>query len=296
MTMTSPPPPPSSMSSPPAAPSPGGASADDVDPNLYHDPLPPTLREGDHFLLHFADGRQLFAQALPKWRWNKGFKPCKINKRTYPTHDLIGLPYGTVLEVGRDELVPLPEGEDLLPDTPVDGPVDDGADDGPSAGGAPNDDDDGGEGVADADADDPDVTRADNRHLIDDNTSQKLTQKRVKSLVGAATPGSRIVAALVAGSATYANKTAFSQAKYLRRKRLKYQPRCRIVRVAPATLCAALHLKDPRRIANLREDTLGRILSDANVKAGGRVLTIDGAVQGVITASCVRKMGGYGTV
>ena len=38
---------------------------------------------------------------------SKAYPPCKINKRAYRTDVLIGLLYGTVLEVKRDVLVPL---------------------------------------------------------------------------------------------------------------------------------------------------------------------------------------------
>jgi hypothetical protein len=48
------------------------------------------------------------------------------------------------------------------------------------------------------------------------------------------------------------------------------------VRVTPATLCAVMHLKDLRRMSNLREDTLGQVLGNANVLAGLRVLVADG--------------------
>jgi hypothetical protein len=68
------------------------------------------------------------------------------------------------------------------------------------------------------------------------------------------------------------------------------------VRVMPATLCTAMHLKDLRRMSNLREDTLGQVLSNANVSAGRRVLVADGGVMGVVTAGCVRRMGRYSSV
>ncbi len=68
------------------------------------------------------------------------------------------------------------------------------------------------------------------------------------------------------------------------------------MRVTPATLCAAMHLKNLRRMSNLREDTLGQVLSNAIVLAGRRVLLADGGVMGVVTAECVRRMGGYGSV
>lgn len=299
-----------SSSTVPTAPQIATTAMDAGDPNSFQDPLPPVLREGDHFLLHFADDRELFAQALPRWKTVKGYPPCKINKRTYQTDNLIGLPYGTVLEVGRDGLVPLPDGEDLLPDVPEaivgDGAVAD-ADGGKRAEGNdaaagrnnPENDNDASttNGNKDISTSNGTVTAADNRNLVDNNTSQKLTYQKVHSLISdSSTPGSRIVAALISNSSTFESKTAFSQAKYVRRKQLKYQPRCRIVRVTPATLCSAMHLKDQRRVSNLREDTLGQLLSNANVCAGQRALVMDDAVQGIVTAACTRRMGGYGSV
>ncbi len=68
------------------------------------------------------------------------------------------------------------------------------------------------------------------------------------------------------------------------------------MRVTPATLCTAMHLKDLRRMSNLREDTLGQVLSNANMSAGRRVLVADGGAMGVVIAGCVRRMGGYGSV
>ncbi len=68
------------------------------------------------------------------------------------------------------------------------------------------------------------------------------------------------------------------------------------MRVTPATLCAAMHLEDLCRMSNLREDTLGQVLSNANVSAGRRLLVADGGAMGVVTAGCMRRMGGYGSV
>lgn len=230
-----------------------------------------------------------------------------------------------MLEVGRDELIPLPEGEDLLPDesgitrmigqqatttstATNDSKKDEGnaaavqevatavrAQDDTSTTAAIKDEDPTNDNAASTAA----TTKKkiiDNRNLIDDNTSQTLTQTQVNTLLSTQTPGSTIVAALISNSSTFSSKTAFSQAKYVKRKQLKYQPRCRIVRITPSTLCSAMHLKDARKISNLREDTLGQLLSNANICAGQRVLVVDTAVQGIITASCVRRMGGYGSV
>jgi tRNA (adenine-N(1)-)-methyltransferase non-catalytic subunit len=259
-----------------------GNGAVEDDPYADMDPLPPRVREFDHVLLHFADGKQVFAQAAPT---NKRKHPCKIKGRTYTTHDLIGLSYGTVLEVGKDRFVPLDDGEDLLPNLDVNEFDDGDVSDTDNIIAEANGD----EGLAGK------VRTHDNRNLIDDNKSQSLSYETVEEL-RKTTAGADVVAALIRSSATFASKTAFSKAKYVKRKQMKYQTRCRIVRITPQSLCNALFLKDKRRMSNLREDTLGQILGNANISAGQRILVMDNAVMNIITASCVRRMGGYGSV
>eukprot|EP00569_Conticribra_weissflogii_P018668 CAMPEP_0171439170 /NCGR_PEP_ID=MMETSP0881-20121228/19845_1 /TAXON_ID=67004 /ORGANISM="Thalassiosira weissflogii, Strain CCMP1336" /LENGTH=313 /DNA_ID=CAMNT_0011961267 /DNA_START=116 /DNA_END=1054 /DNA_ORIENTATION=+ len=286
-----------------------------MDPNaspLINDPLPPLVRENDHFLLLFADNRHVFAQAIPKWQSSKmKNNPCKVNKRTYSTHHLIGLPYGTVLEVTKERLVPLEEGADLVPSVEEVGGLlslektsdavaatIDATREGANDGSKHNKDE---TNTLNSDNDNDNhnhkpVFSTDNRHFTDDNTSQSLTLTHITHLQRAQTPGREIVAALISNSSTFRSKTAFSQAKYISKKQQKHMPRCRIVRMTPSALCRAMFLKDARKISNLREDTLGWIMSAANVHAGQRVLVMDGAVQGLVVASCARKMGGYGKI
>lgn len=140
------------------------------------------VREGDFVILVFGDGRQIFAHCVKSWRGKA--PPVKINKRSYPTANLIGLPYGTVLEVERTRLAPLPPTEDLIPHYP-------------SAA-----------ATTTAQATDSDQARKDenndttfppleqerdNRHLLDDNTSQSLDAAALERLRNAGTDGSAIV-------------------------------------------------------------------------------------------------------
>lgn len=67
----------------------------EYDPLLI--PMSSSVREGDHVLLMFGDGRHIFAHCVSSWRGNN--PPLKISKRSYSTSNLIGLPYGTVLEL-----------------------------------------------------------------------------------------------------------------------------------------------------------------------------------------------------
>jgi tRNA (adenine-N(1)-)-methyltransferase non-catalytic subunit len=100
---------------------------------------------------------------------------------------------------------------------------------------------------------------------------------------------------LIENSATFDQKTDFSKAKYITRKQMKHQPRCRMVRCTPATLCEAVYMKDPRKVMNMREDTLGQILSYSNVGAGCRALVLETTL-GVVTGAIAQRMGGYGKI
>lgn len=222
------------------------------------------VKDGDFVLLVFADNRQIFAQALSGWRGKE--PPLKLNKRTYNTSHLVGLPYGTVLELDTKKgLVPLPEGEDIIPD--------------PS--------------LLESFMNDYDN---DNRDLVDSNQSQKMTEDElVQMRADPSICGSTIVKAIIENSSTFESKTSFSKAKYIKRKQIKYQYRCRLTRCTAATICRALYLKDARRMMNLREDSLAQILSFANVSAGCKILCFDTCC-GVVTGACAQRMGGYGLI
>jgi tRNA (adenine58-N1)-methyltransferase non-catalytic subunit len=248
-----------------------------IDPNAVNDPLlrmPPTrVREGEYALLLFADGRQILVQCITKPANNKkGW--LKLNKKTYSTASLVGLSYGTVLELTSGGLVPLPPGEGVLPEfTPIEET-------------APNDD---------ASADDttfPPIL--DNRHLVDDNTSQALNYQDLQRLKESGTDGSVIVSTIIQNSSTYDSKTEFSKAKYVARKQLKYQLRTRLVRCTAATVCQAMYSRDPKRLLNMRDDTLAQILSYSNVSAGCQVLVFEES--GIITGALAERLGGYGRI
>jgi tRNA (adenine58-N1)-methyltransferase non-catalytic subunit len=247
-----------------------------------------TVQEGDNFILVFAGGRQYFGQCFSKKKGEKGVgPPVKINKKTYPTNNLIGLPYGTVLEQGPSKLVPLAPEEGLMPSFPsvATGRVDPCT---PATSSQNNSD-------TDNDVNESSLYTRDNRHLVDNNTSQALDQQELKRLRESGTDGSAIVDMIIENSATFSQKTDFSRAKYVARKQLKYQPRCRIVRCTPATVCEALYLKDPRKMMNMRDDTLGQILSCSNVSAGCQVLVME-TCMGVVTGALAQRMGGYGKI
>jgi len=246
------------------------------------------IREGDFFILIFADDRKIFAQAV-KNRKGKS-PPVKINKRSYPTSNLIGLSYGTVLELCMGCLKALPECEDIVPSYPASLSAEEAA---PVL--VP------GLGSEEANTDDstfPSMNpeqKNDNRNLVDNNKSQSLQFEEIEQMRQDGTHGSAIVNKLIKNSSTFDQKTEFSKAKYIKKKQQKYQQRCRIVRCTPYSICETVFANRPRLLLNMREDTLGQMLSHSNVSAGCQVLVYEQCA-GVITGALSWRMGGYGKI
>ena len=298
---------------------------DEIDDPLLSQQPSSKVRDGDFVLLHFADGKQIFAHCVSSWRGKS--PPVKIAKRSYPTANLIGLPYGTVLELGRGGLTPLGDEEDVVPEidispsaivsrrgsgtsspVPTDsvgagaaGSAGGGAVDGNVGAAAPNlnyagsTDEHSEENDPEREAEMAAAGYSDNRNLVDNNTAQGITYSAVTEMREQGIHGSEIVAALIENSATFDAKTEFSKAKYIKRKQMKYQPRCRMVRCTGASICEAYFLKEPRKIMNLREDTLAQILAYSNICAGCQVMVYENCM-GIITGALAQRMGGYGKI
>jgi len=76
----------------------------------------------------------------------------------------------------------------------------------------------------------------DNRALIDNNTAQTLSAEDIEQMRREGATGKAIIEALVANSASFEAKSAFSQEKYKRRKQKKYAPHV-LVRRPSARRC-----------------------------------------------------------
>ncbi|KAH8938648.1 hypothetical protein BDL97_16G094800 [Sphagnum fallax] len=121
----------------------------------------------------------------------------------------------------------------------------------------------------------------DNRALIDNNTAQTLSAEDIEQMRREGATGKAIIEALVANSASFEAKSAFSQEKYKRRKQKKYAPHVLVRR--------------PSARRFLRMDTLALLLSLANVGANAEVLVLD-MLGGLLTAAVAERLGGHGSV
>ncbi|KAL2503987.1 eukaryotic initiation factor 3 gamma subunit family protein [Abeliophyllum distichum] len=135
----------------------------------------------------------------------------------------------------------------------------------------------------------------DNRRLVDNNSAQSLTGEDIDEMRRKGASGDEIVKALIANSATFEKKTAFSQEKYLLKKQKKYAPRVLLRRPFARSICEAYFKKHAEKIGFLRVDTLSLLLSFANVSAYSDVLVVD-MLDGIITGAVAERLGGTGYV
>ena len=133
----------------------------------------------------------------------------------------------------------------------------------------------------------------DNRHYADTNSAQTLKQTDIGGLREKGASGKEIIQMLVENSSTWETKTEFSKQKYLKKKQQKYMPRVRFLRCTAESLCRTYRLKNPSKICNLREDTLGQILVYGNIFAGAQVLVVD-TCMGLVTGAVAERQGGSG--
>ncbi|XP_012835735.1 PREDICTED: tRNA (adenine(58)-N(1))-methyltransferase non-catalytic subunit trm6 isoform X1 [Erythranthe guttata] len=135
----------------------------------------------------------------------------------------------------------------------------------------------------------------DNRALVDNNTAQTLTGEDIDEMRRKGVTGDEIVEALIANSATFDKKTAFSQEKYRIKKQKKYAPRILVRRPFARSICEAYFKKQGEKIGFLRVDTLSLLLSFANVTSHSDVLVLD-MLDGLITGAVAERLGGMGYV
>lgn len=131
-----------------------------------------------------------------------------------------------------------------------------------------------------------------NRNLMDEGTAQNLTHEQIEELKKSS-EGSQIIDQLVKSHANFAQKTKHSQEKYLRRKQQKFLRRFTVDRLGPSELLQYYLERDPSKVLDMSEESLGLMLSLANIQPGGRYLVID-ETGGVVVNALLDRMRGTG--
>lgn len=104
-----------------------------------------------------------------------------------------------------------------------------------------------------------------------------------------------IVRTLVENSATFRDKTEYSQRKYLHKKQKKYQPHLTLERPTARLLAEVYYSQSPLKIGNMRVDSLAQMLTCCNVRSGGRYVVFDSWL-GLLTAAVLERLGQDGSV
>eukprot|EP01112_Ceratiomyxa_fruticulosa_P020492 TRINITY_DN698_c0_g3_i2.p1 TRINITY_DN698_c0_g3~~TRINITY_DN698_c0_g3_i2.p1 ORF type:complete len:495 (-),score=118.58 TRINITY_DN698_c0_g3_i2:42-1526(-) len=133
-----------------------------------------------------------------------------------------------------------------------------------------------------------------NSLLVDNNKSQSMTQEQILELRREAS-GSDVIKALTENSTTFAQKTAFSQEKYIKKKQQKHLVTIKVIRPTAKSIATAYYDKNPSKIHYLRPDSLAYILSQANLHPNSTNLVIEDCV-GVVTGSVLERLGGHAKV
>ncbi|CAK6962661.1 tRNA (adenine(58)-N(1))-methyltransferase non-catalytic subunit TRM6 [Scomber scombrus] len=135
----------------------------------------------------------------------------------------------------------------------------------------------------------------DNRNILDDGKSQKLTRDDIETLKEQGLKGQEIIQQLIDNSSTFRDKTEYAQDKYIKKKKKKYENTVTILKPSCRILAMMYHGREPGKICHLRYDTLSQMLTLANIHAGSKVLVFE-TCAGLVLGSVMDRMGGYGSV
>ncbi|XP_034555450.1 tRNA (adenine(58)-N(1))-methyltransferase non-catalytic subunit TRM6 [Notolabrus celidotus] len=135
----------------------------------------------------------------------------------------------------------------------------------------------------------------DNRNIVDDGKSQKLTRDDIEALKEQGLKGQEIIQQLIENSSTFGDKTKYAQDKYIKKKKKKYENTVTILKPSCRILAMMYHGREPGKICHLRYDTLGQMLTLGNIHAGSKVLVFE-TCAGLVLGAVMERMGGYGSV
>ncbi|XP_077286818.1 tRNA methyltransferase 6 non-catalytic subunit isoform X2 [Arctopsyche grandis] len=132
---------------------------------------------------------------------------------------------------------------------------------------------------------------ADNRNIVDDGRSQKLSTEEITALRETTKSSADIVETLVMNSSTFNSKTEYSQEKYLKKKEKKYFEFLTIRKPTIRLIADIMYRQDASKVLGLRSDTLSQLLSYANVNSLGNHLLYESGTGGLLPAAVLNLIG-----
>lgn len=224
------------------------------------------IGEGDHVLLVANDGKQ-FVVRIPEATQRKELGCFKLKKNlNIDCSVLKGNEFFTVYEVDSKQAKLV----------------------GPIIGKNPFETAARDEEEIEEDTDDAETKEKDNRMLIDDNTSQKLSIDDIEKLKSQK-KGDEIVKELIENSATFEQKTKFSKEKYIKRKKEKYCKYVTACNPSSINVCQYYFDKDPSRLNYMRFDALSELLNFANIYSNTQVLLFE-TCMGLVSSAVLERL------
>jgi tRNA (adenine-N(1)-)-methyltransferase non-catalytic subunit len=148
--------------------------------------------------------------------------------------------------------------------------------------------------VTDGDDEEPNGASRDNRNLVDANSeNQTMTREQIEALREEGVDGKEIMGRLIESSASFKQKTKFSQAKFLKKKAKKYFQYLVIRRPSVRLLMQINYTNDPMKMMNLRIDSLAQVLNSGNVRPGAKYMVVETGCQGLVVAACLERLGSH---
>ncbi|XP_035739320.1 tRNA (adenine(58)-N(1))-methyltransferase non-catalytic subunit TRM6-like [Vespa mandarinia] len=131
----------------------------------------------------------------------------------------------------------------------------------------------------------------DNRCIINDGNSQKLSKEEILQLQESGKSGKEIVGTLIENSKSFSVKTEYSQEKYIKKKEQKYFRYLIVCKPTIVSLHEVYFRQDHTRVGGLRMDALSQLLSYSDVQSDGLYLLYDSGSQGLPGAAILHRIG-----
>lgn len=135
-----------------------------------------------------------------------------------------------------------------------------------------------------------------NKDLMYDPQAMKLTMAEIEALKRSSVDAGReVIFSMIKAHSSFDKKTTFSQEKYVKRKEQKFLRRFAPEPINTAEILNLYLEKDPHKVLDMSEETLGLLLSLGNVKPGGTYLVAEDT-SGLLVAALLERMAGQGTI
>ena len=150
---------------------------------------------------------------------------------------------------------------------------------------------------SESDAEPANPMQRDNRNLVPSNSNQTLAPEAIAELKQSGADRSALVEKLAQGSKTFAQKSAFSQEKYLRKKQKRHAPYVALLRSCARVACEMQLAKTAHAspyssdCAGLRVDSLALLLHHADLSASARVLLFECGTRGLVAGAILERIG-----